>query len=64
MTWDRWYREFKTYATKQDSYEDFKRIRTSYYWWLPNLDKAKKYSWNDRPEAWLKNVLDYYYKNI
>jgi len=64
MTWERGYREFKTYKTKNESYEDFKRIWTSYYWWLPNLAKAKKYSWNDRSNAWLKNVLNYYYNNI
>jgi fatty-acid desaturase len=63
MTWVNWPREFKYYNTKEDSYKDFKRIWTSYYGWLPNLEKAKRYSWNDRAEAWLNNVLAYYNKN-
>lgn len=53
---------FKYYNSPEDSYDDFKRIRTSYYWWLPDINKAIKYSWNDRAEEWLNNVMFYYNK--
>ena len=62
MTWERGFREFKTYKTKEDSYKDFKRIWQNYYGWLPNYNKAKRYSWDDRTQEWLNNVL-YFYNN-
>ena len=64
MTWARWFREFKSYDTKEDSYKDFKRIWTSYYGWMPTYAKAKRYSWDDRVTAWLNNVLHFYNKGI
>jgi len=64
MRWIKGKREFKPYKHKIDSYKDFKRIWTSYYWWLPNLAKAIKYTGNDRAKIWLKNTLTYYYKHI
>lgn len=62
MQWDKsWNRSFKKYDTKEDSYNDFMRVRTSYYGWFPTFAKAKKYSWNDRAEHWLRNVTYFYY---
>ena len=61
MTWKRGFREFKKYKNKEESYKDFKKIWTTYYKWMPNFKKAKKYSWNDRANIWLKNVLYFYY---
>lgn len=51
---------FKKYATKEDSYKDFKRIWSTYYGQFPNTALAKKYSGNDRPQSWLANVSHYY----
>lgn len=51
---------FKKYATKEDSYKDFKRIWTAYYGKFPDTALAKKYSGNDRPQSWLANVTHYY----
>lgn len=67
MTWKRGFREFKYYETKEDSYEDFKRIwSTKWYiewnWWLPTIEDAIVYSWDDRANHWLRNVL-YFYHN-
>lgn len=51
---------FKQYATKEDSYKDFKRIWSTYYGRFPDTALAKKYSGNDRPQQWLANVTHFY----
>ena len=53
-------RHFKRYATKEESYEDFKRIWATYYKRFPDLAMARKYSGNDRAEQWLANVTSAY----
>lgn len=63
MQWDKyWNRWYKSYETKEDSYKDFKRIWSSYYWEYPTRAMAIKYTWNDRVDTWLDNVM-YFYHN-
>jgi hypothetical protein len=52
--------KFARYKTKQASYDDFKRIWSTYYKKFPNHALAKKYSGNDRPQTWLSNVTLFY----
>lgn len=51
---------FVRYATKEDSYADFKQIWTKYYGRFPDLELAKRYSGNDRSRTWLNNVIKFY----
>jgi len=61
MTWKRGFREGKTYATKGESYADFRRIWTkSYGGTFPTWGDAKKWTGNDNPRTWLNNVTTYY----
>ena len=60
MTWHRGFREFKYYNSCDEGYNDMARIWSTYYKAFPNLALAKKYSGNDRPDAWLSNVTHFY----
>lgn len=60
MTWASGKRAFKRYASKEDSYADFKRIWSTHYKRYPDIALAKKYSGNDRPHQWLANVNHFY----
>ena len=60
LEWPNGQRRFKRYATKEDSYKDFKRIWSTYYGKFPDHALAKKYSGNDRPQQWLSNVTHFY----
>jgi len=62
MQWDsEWQRELKEYSTKEESFEDFKKLWKEKYWWMPDLKKAIRYTWNERPHEWLWIVNKYYY---
>lgn len=52
--------KFRWYATKEESYSDFKRIWRAYYGKFPTVALARKYSGNDRPQTWIKNVSEVY----
>ena len=60
MTWPNGKRQFKRYATCEESYEDFKRIWSSYYGRFPDHRLAVKYTGNDRAHTWLANVKAIY----
>lgn len=60
MTWATGERQFKRYANCEEGYEDMKRIWSTHYGGLPDLKMAKKWSGNDRAEAWLRNFYHYY----
>lgn len=51
---------FCIYDTPSESYKAFKKIWSKNYGWLPTLQMAKRWSWNDRPEEWKNNVLHFY----
>lgn len=51
------------YEKPEDSYEAFKIIWRRWYDGLPTLAKAKRWSGNDRAEAWLRNVLHHYHSD-
>lgn len=51
---------FCIYDTPSESYKAFKKIWSTHYGWLPTLEMAKRWSWNDRPEEWKNNVLYFY----
>ena len=62
MTWSRGFREGKTYRSKEESYEDFKKIWIKFYGnHFPTWNDAAKWTGNDNPNNWLKNVSYYYY---
>jgi len=63
MTWEKGYRELKTYSTTDEGKEDFKRIWSSFYGGLPTYQDAKRYSGEDKAEAWYYNVLWAYNNN-
>lgn len=63
MDYSTWKRRFKKYTTKQDSFKDFKRIWSNYYWGYPDYKKAKRYTGNDKPKIWLA-IVDKHYKLI
>ncbi len=50
------------FDTPEESYEAFKIIWTKWYWELPNKNKAITWTWNDRSQIWLDNVLYFYNK--
>jgi len=60
MTWKTGSRQFKSYATKEDSYKDFKRIWKSYYVIFPNKKLAEKWTGKDRAVHWLQGVTQFY----
>jgi hypothetical protein len=60
MTWPNGKRQFKRYATCEESYEDFKRIWSRYYGRFPDHRLAVKYTGNDRADTWLANVKAIY----
>ena len=60
MTWDSGSRELKKFDSKEDSYEDFKRIWSGSYKTFPTYEMAVKWTGNDHPDIWLKNVTYYY----
>lgn len=56
MHWPNGVRTLKTYSTKQESYDDFKRIWSSFYGRFPDEALARKWTGNDSPDTWLRNV--------
>lgn len=66
MSWAGGKRHFKSYLTKEASYEDFKRIWTNPKGWykgrFPTPFLASKYSGNARAAIWLANVTKFYYQ--
>lgn len=50
------------YKSKQESYEAFKKLWVRRYGGCPDMAKAIKYSWSDRPQEWLENVNHYLYE--
>lgn len=48
------------FKTKEESYEAFKIIWIKWYWGLPNYEKAKRWSWDDRAGIWLNSVTWFY----
>ena len=62
MTWARGFREGKTYASKDESYDNFKQIWTEKYsGGYPSHYEAKRWVGGD-PTTWLKNVAASYNK--
>ena len=55
-------RQGRNYATKEDSFEDFKRIRLKSYKIYPNLELAKKWTGNDNDQIRLNTVNYCYHK--
>ena len=49
------------YDTQEESYQAFMKIWQTWYWEMPTLKSAQRYSWNDRAEIWLRNVTNFYY---
>ena len=63
MQWDKkGLRSPKWYNTKEESFADFKRIWSKSYKRFPDLALARKWTGNDNPATWLKNVKHYYYQ--
>ncbi len=61
MSWDsKGRRYFRPFKTKEDSYTEFKRIWSTFYKKFPDYNLARRYSGNDRVNAWLGNVTRYY----
>ncbi len=59
--WNSYKRTGKTYLNKEEAYEDFKRIWTSYYGGrFPTWNDAVKWTGNDNPSVWLNNVKEAY----
>ena len=52
------------YKTPEDSYKAFKIIWSKWYWWLPTIEMAKRWSGNDRAKEWRRNVLYIYNKDL
>lgn len=48
------------FSSPEESYEAFKIIWTKWYWELPDINMAKRWSWDDRADHWLNNVLWHY----
>jgi len=59
-----WRNKMCIFKTPEDSYVAFKIIWKKWYWELPNLEKAKRWSWNDRAKDWLRNILYIYNKDL
>lgn len=62
MSWPSGKRTPKWYNTQQESFEDFKRIWAKSYKRFPDIVLARKWTGNDKPQQWLKNVT-YHYNN-
>jgi len=60
MSWYNGTRYAKTYSSKQESYDDFKRIWTTYYKRFPDYNLAHKWTGGDRTASWLSNVRSVY----
>jgi len=56
MHWPNGKRTGKSYISKEDSYEDFKRIWAKSYGRFPDLQMAEKWTGKDRAQTWLKIV--------
>lgn len=52
----------KWYSTKEESFQDFKRIWSKHYKRFPDLALANKWTGSDNAAQWLRNVKHYYYK--
>jgi len=61
MTWERGFREGRTYAKCEDSYADFKKIWAKYYGGFPTWEMANRWTGSDNVQTWLDNVTFYYY---
>lgn len=61
MHWPNGVRTPKTYASKEEAYEDFKRIWTRGYGGvMPGMAAAQTWTGGDKPQAWLNIVHTYY----
>jgi len=60
MTWDRGYREGKTYASPEDSQRDCIRIWSTYYGRFPDYALADRYTGGDNVYGWLATVKQKY----
>ena len=55
------YNNFCQFESQEESHQHFICVWTKWYWWkLPNLYMAKRYSWDDRALIWRNNVLQFY----
>ena len=56
-----WRNKMCIYETPEESFEAFKKIWSeTWYNWMPTLKKSVVWTWNDRPQIWLDNVLHFY----
>lgn len=60
MTWPNGKRTGKTYKSKEQSYEDFKRIWLKSYKRYPDYKLAYTWTGGDKTQIWLDTV-NYYY---
>lgn len=59
--WNNYKRVGKTYNSKAEAYDDFKRIWTQYYGSrYPTWNDAVKWTGNNNPTTWLNNVKSAY----
>jgi len=54
-------RRLKTYASKEESYKDFKKVWKKGYDMYPNLKIAIRWTGNDNAGTWLSIVNEKYY---
>lgn len=52
------------YDDPKQSYDAFVIVWKRWYKGLPNLEKSKRYSGNDRAEIWMRNVLQFYRESL
>jgi len=64
MSWPNGVRTLKTYATKQDSIDDFKRIWSKNYKVYPTYKEARRWTGNNAPVTWMRNVDATYNKCV
>lgn len=57
-----WNNNMCIYETKEESYEAFKKIRSTWYKIYPTKELASRRTWNDNPITRLSNVWYYYNK--
>lgn len=55
-------RTWKSYASKEQSFEHFKQIWSKSYWRYPDYKLAKKRTGGDNTQRWLNTVNSCYYK--
>ena len=60
MTWDRGYREGKSYASPEESQKDCVRIWRTYYKKFPDYQLADRYTGGDNVWGWLATVKQKY----